>query len=94
MCWARALAGETEGGIGDLLAVADQMSECLLNVTDEEAKELAGAQAGSVVRGKLRMRTLVAAGSSMVPQTGFMRRNATYCWPNDHYPVGVPNILI
>ena len=94
MCWARALAGETEGDVGDLLAVADQMSECLLNITGEEAKELADAQTDSVVRGKLRLRTLVAAGSNMASQIGFMRRNATYCWSNEHYPVGVPNILI
>ena len=83
-----------EGDVGDLLAVADQMSECLLNITGEEAKELADAQTDSVVRGKLRLRTLVAAGSNMASQIGFMRRNATYCWSNEHYPVGVPNILI
>ena len=94
MCWARALTGETMGAMGDLLEVAEQVEECMLNLTNEFAKELQSAQTDSLVRGKLRSRTLAALGSEMTRQIRFMRHNATYCWSNDHYVTGVPHILV
>lgn len=94
MCWARALTGETMGAMGDLLEVAEQIEECMLNVTNEFAKELQSAQTDSLVRGKLRSRSLAALGSEMTRQIRFMRHNATYCWSNDHYVTGVPHILV
>ena len=84
MCWARALTGETMGAMGDLLEVAEQVEECMLNVTNEFAKELQSAQTDSLVRGKLRSRSLAALGSEMTRQIRFMRHNETYCWSNDH----------
>ena len=70
------------------------MSECLLNIGDEQAKVLSDAQIDAAVRGKLRNRSLNSAGKVMASQIGFIRRNATYPWSNDHYPVGVPNIMV
>ena len=94
ICLARALTGETKGDMGDLLEVAEQVEEYLLNLADEFAKELQSAKTNSVVRGKLRSRTLTAIVSEMTRKIRFMRDNAEYCRSNDHYVAGVPHILV
>ena len=94
LCWARALEGVVAGEKGDLLAVAEDMSTVLLNVTADEAKILKKAQTQLSLKqqGLLSVRALHSAGEAMNTQLRWCRNNESFNWTG--YPRGIPHLLV